>query len=293
MDVSGRLVTTVMAALILFLASLVVATQAFQCPMSCRCFTYNQAACNNTALSELPQEFDANLTHLIFNYNHLTLLRNSTFEKTPWISELYLEGNGIRHIEPDTFRHLQNLSTLSLLDNNISNIHPDTFMYNTKLKVLILKGNYLHLTNRTTFLNSNSLLELVLSSCYIDYLPNEAFRGLPNLLSLKLDFNKIHWWAAATEPLSGATPRILIRTSRVRIGDRMSQRRVEMRKRVSVELEEVEPHLRGGRVETHLGEKPPSVLPTEIRTSISPSSAVELNKTSALANYATEAGNFE
>nr|CAD7402930.1 unnamed protein product [Timema poppensis] len=39
-----------------------------------------------------------------------------------------------------------------------------------------------------------------------------------------------------------------------------------------------------------LGEKPPPVHPTEIRTSISPSSAVELNTTSALANYATEAG---
>nr|CAD7571197.1 unnamed protein product [Timema californicum] len=36
-------------------------------------------------------------------------------------------------------------------------------------------------------------------------------------------------------------------------------------------------------------EKPPSVHPTEIRTSISPSSAVkQLNTTSALANYATE-----
>nr|CAD7260499.1 unnamed protein product [Timema shepardi] len=34
----------------------------------------------------------------------------------------------------------------------------------------------------------------------------------------------------------------------------------------------------------------PPVYPTEIRTSISPSSAVELNTTSALANYATEAG---
>nr|CAD7441100.1 unnamed protein product [Timema bartmani] len=191
--IGPRLVTPVMAALILFLASLVVATQAFQCPMSCRCLTSNQAACNNTTLSELPQEFDANLTHLIFNYNNLTLLRNSTFEKTPWISVLYLEGNGIRHIEPDTFRHLQNLSTVSLLDNNISNIHPDTFTYNSRLKVLILKGNYFHLADRTTFLNSNSLLELVLSSCYIDYLPNEAFRGLPNLLSLKLDFNKLHW----------------------------------------------------------------------------------------------------
>nr|CAD7258419.1 unnamed protein product [Timema shepardi] len=39
-----------------------------------------------------------------------------------------------------------------------------------------------------------------------------------------------------------------------------------------------------------LREKPPSVHPTEIRTSISPSSAVELNTTSAFANYATEAG---
>nr|CAD7573379.1 unnamed protein product [Timema californicum] len=56
-----------------------------------------------------------------------------------------------------------------------------------------------------------------------------------------------------------------------------------------VELEEVNPHSRGGKVENHLG-KPPSVNPTEIRTSISLSSAVELNTTGALANYATEAG---
>nr|CAD7427719.1 unnamed protein product [Timema monikensis] len=56
-----------------------------------------------------------------------------------------------------------------------------------------------------------------------------------------------------------------------------------------VELEEVNSHLRGGKVENELGKNTP-VHPTEIRTSISPSSAVELNTTSALANYATEAG---
>nr|CAD7260659.1 unnamed protein product [Timema shepardi] len=56
-----------------------------------------------------------------------------------------------------------------------------------------------------------------------------------------------------------------------------------------VELEEVNPHLRGGRVENHLETHTPPVHPTEIRISISPSSAVELNKTSTLANYATEA----
>nr|CAD7202039.1 unnamed protein product [Timema douglasi] len=54
-----------------------------------------------------------------------------------------------------------------------------------------------------------------------------------------------------------------------------------------VELEEVNPHLRGGRVESHLGKTTPS-SPDRDRTSISPSSAVELNTTSALAYYATE-----
>nr|CAD7572691.1 unnamed protein product [Timema californicum] len=54
-------------------------------------------------------------------------------------------------------------------------------------------------------------------------------------------------------------------------------------------LDEVNPHLRGRRVENYLG---PPVHPAEIRTSISPSSAVELNTTSALANYATEADQY-
>nr|CAD7572524.1 unnamed protein product [Timema californicum] len=58
-----------------------------------------------------------------------------------------------------------------------------------------------------------------------------------------------------------------------------------------VELEEVNPYLCGGRVENYLGKTPPPpVHPTEIRISISPSSAVELNTTSVLDNYATEAG---
>nr|CAD7569582.1 unnamed protein product [Timema californicum] len=49
-----------------------------------------------------------------------------------------------------------------------------------------------------------------------------------------------------------------------------------------VELEEVNPHLRGGRVEKPLRKNHLPVHPTEIRTSISPSSAVELNTTSAV-----------
>nr|CAD7425849.1 unnamed protein product [Timema monikensis] len=57
------------------------------------------------------------------------------------------------------------------------------------------------------------------------------------------------------------------------------------------ELEEVNPHLRGGMSGKPFRKHPPlpPVHPTKIRTSIPPSSAVELNTTSALANYATEA----
>nr|CAD7414057.1 unnamed protein product [Timema poppensis] len=56
---------------------------------------------------------------------------------------------------------------------------------------------------------------------------------------------------------------------------------VQLKGRIGkVELEEVNPHLRGGRVENHLGNPP--VHLTEIRTSISPSSAVKLNTTNSL-----------
>nr|CAD7576505.1 unnamed protein product [Timema californicum] len=70
--------------------------------------------------------------------------------------------------------------------------------------------------------------------------------------------------------------------------DNFQRRDLELLSGNTVELEEMNPHLRGGRVENHLGKTTPPVHPTEIRTSISPSSAVELNTTSALANYATE-----
>nr|CAD7569159.1 unnamed protein product [Timema californicum] len=50
---------------------------------------------------------------------------------------------------------------------------------------------------------------------------------------------------------------------------------------------EVNSHLHGGRGENHLGKTTP-VHPTEIQTSISPSSVFELYTTIALANYATE-----
>nr|CAD7197772.1 unnamed protein product [Timema douglasi] len=66
--------------------------------------------------------------------------------------------------------------------------------------------------------------------------------------------------------------------------DELKAKKDEMANNLSQEVARVE------RENSVLKEKPPPVHPTEIRTSISPSSAVELNTTSTLANYATEAG---
>nr|CAD7588719.1 unnamed protein product [Timema genevievae] len=53
-------------------------------------------------------------------------------------------------------------------------------------------------------------------------------------------------------------------------------------------LEAVNPHLRGGRAENHLGKTTPSSPDRDSNLNL-PVPAVELNMTSALANYATEA----
>nr|CAD7595083.1 unnamed protein product [Timema genevievae] len=64
--------------------------------------------------------------------------------------------------------------------------------------------------------------------------------------------------------------------------------RVKLELKEEKSFEEVNPHLRGGRVENHLGKTTPSSPDRDSNLDL-PSSAVELNTTSALANYATEA----
>nr|CAD7407302.1 unnamed protein product [Timema poppensis] len=61
------------------------------------------------------------------------------------------------------------------------------------------------------------------------------------------------------------------------------------RRRISLSLSQSDTRVKEAS-SAILVDKPPPAHPTEIRTSISPSSSVELNTTSALANYATEAG---
>nr|CAD7400384.1 unnamed protein product [Timema cristinae] len=67
--------------------------------------------------------------------------------------------------------------------------------------------------------------------------------------------------------------------------------RLSMEARIGkVELEEVNLHLRGGRVENHLGKTTPSSPDRDSNLDLPVLSSRAQHETSALANYATEAG---
>nr|CAD7405031.1 unnamed protein product [Timema cristinae] len=114
-------------------------------------------------------------------------------------------------------------------------------------------------------------------------------------LSAELSKEELHSVTTGGDSSGAASP-LTARSLRLeRVAQALAQSQEELRRLYAlstnyaneleigkVKLEEVNPHLRGGRVENHLG-KPPPVHPTEIRTTISPSSAVELNTTSARA----------
>nr|CAD7568768.1 unnamed protein product [Timema californicum] len=135
--------------------------------------------------------------------------------------------------------------------------------------------------------DKKTLAQLVLAYAQIDPAKAQVLsKQLPPLdLSQTIDVEALelsNWMmkskvakkaAAKIEPSPGSKPGTP--------GDELIQKKKSKRKRIGkVKLEEVNPHLRGRRVGNHLG-KPPPVHPIEIRTSISPSSAVKLNTTSA------------
>nr|CAD7265620.1 unnamed protein product [Timema shepardi] len=96
----------------------------------------------------------------------------------------------------------------------------------------------------------------------------------------------------APEPSTDSTPETLRRAPSMTAPANTPVRPAAAPPRLSAPEQPRQTHRLGGTpVTTRFGrqEKPPPVHPTEIRTSISPSSVVELNTTRALANYATEA----
>nr|CAD7259308.1 unnamed protein product [Timema shepardi] len=79
--------------------------------------------------------------------------------------------------------------------------------------------------------------------------------------------------------------------SRIKMESKLDEANREcsaIRRRLQVELEEVNPHFREGRVENHLGKTTPSSPDRDFNLDLPVLSSRSFNTTSALANYATE-----
>jgi Leucine-rich repeat (LRR) protein len=85
---------------------------------------------------------------------------------------------------------LTSLQRLDLSLNKLTSIHPHAFIHNTHLEILLLQGNRM-LTLQTNFLYIPSLLILDISDCNISELPTDCFKCTPNLLELRVSFNRI------------------------------------------------------------------------------------------------------
>nr|CAD7576046.1 unnamed protein product [Timema californicum] len=118
---------------------------------------------------------------------------------------------------------------------------------------------------------------------------------IPRHLKYLIDTRTYLEWPEPGQTSSSSQEKVLWRRLKKALGESLYQKTLKDEEHKSKELEagRIKNQFKYDILRSELNntnkEKPPPVHPTEIRTSISPSSAVELNTTSALANYATEA----
>lgn len=160
-------------------------------------------------------EKNSNLGRLILSGNELTLLEDTEFLIVPSLSWIELENCSISHLPVNVFKnmsklvviklgynkieqldrelfsHLKKLRYLHLEENQIQQIDADIFKPNHRLQWLYFRSNPLNHFNGSHFLHAPSLLSLDISFCNITKIPNKFFSNLHDLLSLKLNNNRL------------------------------------------------------------------------------------------------------
>lgn len=153
-------------------------------------------------------------------------LESTFLRSAPHLTELRLQKNSIRELQPDAFLNSSSLLTLLLYDNQISSLHETNFRHLGNLSHLDLNNNLIRSiphgawtgTNRLTYLNlgSNRLIDLgadvfdgldvlkevILNSNNLAAPPWLALRSLTKLTRLQLRGNQIQRWSGAPTNMS-------------------------------------------------------------------------------------------
>nr|XP_050852634.1 protein artichoke [Vespula vulgaris] len=125
------------------------------------------------------------LTYAKLSRNMIRLLPNRIFARNRQLTHLFLNSNGIEHLNISSFEGLVKLHHLDLSANALELIHSSTFSDNIEFKSLNLSYNNLY-----QFPNVTSVLtSLDLSFNFIKTLEKNSLKGMPKIKSLILSDN--------------------------------------------------------------------------------------------------------
>ncbi|KAK2586210.1 hypothetical protein KPH14_001469 [Odynerus spinipes] len=137
------------------------------CPPQCNC-AGSVVRCSRAQLTEIPRGIP------------------------PETTELYLDENDIKTIQPERLNHLRILTRLDLSNNQIGMLSNDTFRNLTKLSHLIISYNKLQCVQRNALAGLKSLRIISLHGNDISVIPEGAFEDLKSITHLALGSNPLY-----------------------------------------------------------------------------------------------------
>ncbi|XP_017268611.1 trophoblast glycoprotein b [Kryptolebias marmoratus] len=162
------------------------------CPDKCLCSSQT-VKCQNQELDSIPSSIPVNTKFLFITGNDISQVNEASFpDRLELLTELYLSGNQMEHVDAKAFENLPNLTRLDLSNNRIRAFSDRAFPDGSKLQVLNLSrslNNHNFTDEVLSFLygaNLPHLKSLDLSNSDVVSLPDGVFAGLSSLSSLNL-----------------------------------------------------------------------------------------------------------
>ncbi|EDW74847.2 uncharacterized protein Dwil_GK15901 [Drosophila willistoni] len=160
------------------------------CPPTCHCCEYEQCECEVICPNNCSCFHDATWSTNIVDCGKQDL--SQVPAKIPQdVSDLYLDGNNIPHLELGQLMGKRNLRALYLNSSNVMTLRNGSLDQLGMLRVLHLENNKLTTLEGPEFRSLSMLRELYLHNNMLTHISNATFEPLVSLKVLRLDNNRL------------------------------------------------------------------------------------------------------
>ncbi|XP_045582081.2 protein slit isoform X2 [Procambarus clarkii] len=155
--------------------------------LTCSGENSNEADCNGSVYC--PPECQCRGKVVRCSRAHLTQIPRGI---PPDTTELYLDVNEIKAIDPERLKHLKSLKRLDLSNNQITILSNKTFSELIQLSTLIVSYNKLGCMERDSLLGLKALRILSLHGNDVSFIPEGTFRDLKTITHIALGANPLY-----------------------------------------------------------------------------------------------------